>query len=100
MLIVSGKIYVAPEDREKHVASFTDMIRRARAWPGCLDLVIAADPIETGRVNMFEHFESEEHLAAWRAVANPPDPVTEMLSADVAKHQISKSGPPFDELMS
>jgi len=87
---------VTPEHREEHLASLTDLIGRARAAPGCLDLVIAADPLEPGRVNIMEQWESEEHLAEWRAVANPPPPVTEMLGEDVAKHQVSTSGPAFD----
>jgi len=57
----------------------------------------AADPIEAGRINNFEQWESEEALAAWRAEANVPEPVTEILSDEVMKHQISESGPPFDE---
>lgn len=95
MVIVAGKIYVVPEDRDKHVASFKAMIQRARAFPGCLDFYIVADPIEEGRVNMFEQFESEEALAAWRAVSKPPKRVSKMLGAEVQKHQISSSGPPF-----
>lgn len=97
MVIVAGKIYVAPGDRDKHIASFEDMTRRARAYPGCLDVYIVADPIEPGRINIFEQFESEEALEAWRVISNPPEPVTEMLSADVQKHQVTASGPPFDE---
>jgi hypothetical protein len=43
---------------------------------------------------MFEQWESEEYLEAWRAVADPP-PKPEILRANVQKHQISSSGPPF-----
>ncbi|GAA3748755.1 putative quinol monooxygenase [Salinactinospora qingdaonensis] len=95
MLIIAGKLYVAPEDRDKYVESHHDLIQRARSQPGCLDLVIAADPIEEGRINMFEHWESEEQLAAWREIADPPAPVSEILGGDLQKHQISSSGPPF-----
>jgi len=97
MLIIAGKIYVDPGHRAEFVASHEDLMRRARAQPGCLDVTIAADPSEPGRVTMFEHWESEAHLAAWRAVADPPAPVTEFLGGDVQKHQISTSGPPFGQ---
>ncbi|MEY9211875.1 antibiotic biosynthesis monooxygenase [Thermobifida halotolerans] len=96
MLIIAGKLYVAPEDRDKYIESHEDLLQRARKQPGCLDLAISADPVEAGRVNMFELWESEEHLAAWREVANAPAPVTEFLGGDIQKYQISSVGPVFD----
>lgn len=95
MLIIAVKIYMAPEHREKHLASLEDLIRRSRTRPGCLDFVIAADPVEAGRVNLFEQWESEEHLAAHQATADPPAPITEVLSEDVKKYEIGASGPVF-----
>ncbi len=95
MLIIAGRLYVAPEHRDAYVASHADLVRRARKHPGCLDLAISADPVEAGRVNNFEQWESEEHLAAWRAVAAAPEPVTEVLDGDVTLHEISASRPPF-----
>jgi len=71
VVIVAGKVYVTPEHREEHLASLTDLIGRARAAPGCLDLVIAADPLEPGRVNIMEQWESEEHLAEWASGGEP-----------------------------
>ncbi len=54
MLIVAGKLYLTPEHREEYLASHEDLIRRARRRPGCLDFVIAADPLQADRVNLFE----------------------------------------------
>ncbi len=64
MLIIAGKEYVAPEERDACVASVTDLIQRARAAPGCMDAAISADSVEPGRINSFELWESEGHLAA------------------------------------
>jgi quinol monooxygenase YgiN len=64
VLIIAGKLYVDPEYLEEYLASLEDVIRRARTQPGCLDCVIAADPVEAGRVNQFEQWESEEHFAS------------------------------------
>lgn len=66
----------------------------ARSQPGCVDLYFCADPIDEGRVNMFEQWESEEALEAWRAVAEPP-PKPEILRGNVLKYKVSSSGPPF-----
>ena len=88
---------MAPELREKDLATYAHFIRNARTQPGCLDFIIAADPIEAGRVNLLERWESEEHLATFRSIATlPPPPVTEYLDGDGAKHLTSKSGPAFD----
>jgi quinol monooxygenase YgiN len=95
MIIISGKVYVAAGERAIYVSKFAEMVQRARAFPGCIDLVIAADPLESDRINMYECFESEERLAAWRAVAHAPKTGIELLQADVQKHKVSESGPPF-----
>ena len=96
MLIIAGKLYVAPDMRDEFVAGHTDLVKRARGQAaGCLDLAISADPVENGRVNMVEIWESQEHLDAWRAVANPPAQITEFLGGDVQKHIVSESGPAF-----
>ena len=38
--------------------------RLARAAPGCLDFVQAADQLDPTRINVYERWESKEHLAA------------------------------------
>lgn len=95
MIIIAGKVYVAAEEREAFVSSFAEMVGRARKYPGCLDVVMASDPLEADRVNIFECFESEERLESWRAIANGPETGVEILRQDVQKHVISESGPPF-----
>lgn len=95
MLIIAGKVYVDPEKRDAYAEAHQALIRQARATPGCPDLVIAADPIEPGRMNNIEAWESEKHLAAWRAIAQPPAETTPILRDEDLKYQISSSGPPF-----
>lgn len=94
MLIVAGNLHVRPEDRDAWVAAHHEIVQVARLAPGCLDLYFCADPIDEGRVNMFEQWESEEALEAWRAAAEPP-PKPQILSANVLKYQISSSDPPL-----
>jgi quinol monooxygenase YgiN len=95
MLNIAGKSYVAPEERDRYVEPHQDPVRRARGAPGCRDVAVMADPLEPGRVNTFELWESEEHPAAWRAVANAPTDAPPIMSVDVQKHQIRSFGPPF-----
>jgi quinol monooxygenase YgiN len=94
VLIIAGKVYVANEFRDQWIRDHTDAMKRARAMPGCVQLYVSADPIEEGCVNIFEQWESEGELEAWRAVANPP-PTPGLLRGTVEKHLISWSGAPF-----
>jgi quinol monooxygenase YgiN len=94
-VIVAGNLYVRPED-DAWVAAHHAIIRQARSEPGCIDLYLSADPVEEGRINLFEQWESEEHLEAWRSIAEPP-PKPAILKATVQKHIVSSSGPPFEE---
>jgi quinol monooxygenase YgiN len=94
-IIIAGKEYVAAEQRDAYVASFQEFVRLARKEPGCLDVIVAADPIENDRVNTFELWESKKQLDEFRRRANPPKPLTKILRAEVKKYVISSSGPPF-----
>ncbi|QGH32809.1 antibiotic biosynthesis monooxygenase [Gracilibacillus salitolerans] len=95
MIMIAGKLYVAPEYRAKYLESLEEFIRHTRSKKGCLDFILAADPIEAGRVNLLEQWEKEEDLKQHQATANPPEPVTPIISEDVKKYEISKSGPVF-----
>ena len=66
MIIVSGKIYVQPGTRQKFLASSHEAIVQARKTVGCQDFIIAADPIEAERVNVYEEWNSEEELLDFR----------------------------------
>ncbi|MFI9842972.1 putative quinol monooxygenase [Nonomuraea sp. NPDC051941] len=94
MLIVAGKGYVDPQHREALLAGLEASLRQARAEPGCLDYVVAADPVEPGRVNVYERWESKEHLAAHlAAMARPAQPTPAVLSMEITQYEIAASLP-------
>ena len=68
MVIVGGVFSVDPAEREAFLAGRLDLMRTSRREPGCLEYTFSADPIEPGRVLLFERWESQEaldrHLAA------------------------------------
>lgn len=94
MIIVSGKIYVKPERREAFLAASLEAVAQARRTPGCLDFVVAADPLEAGRVNVYESWHSEAALLAFRGSGPGTDLTSEIQRADVQRHEVSSSGPP------
>jgi quinol monooxygenase YgiN len=69
MMIVQGTFRLASAaDRDAFLAGRVEAIRIARAEKGCLEYVMAADPIEDDRVVLSERWESmedlDEHLRA------------------------------------
>jgi len=96
VLIIAGHYFVGAAQRDAYVEAFRGLVERARAAPGCLDVAITADSVEAGRVNMYERWEDEETLAAFRAVADPPEPDVEMLDVQVSKFHVDRETGPFD----
>ncbi|HUQ58357.1 putative quinol monooxygenase [Lentzea sp.] len=90
MPIVAGTAYVDPDHRDTLLAGLAPSLRRVRTTPGCLDYVVAADPIEPDRVNIYERWESQAHLDAHLAgVAQAPMP--HVRSVQVVRYEIGGS---------
>lgn len=96
MIIIAGYMEVAPNDRDEYVRAHADLVSRARRAEGCLDLAISADPVRANRVNLFERWESEEAVKAWRPVSNAPQLDVPFEGGDVAKYVIDHVAPVFD----
>jgi quinol monooxygenase YgiN len=93
MIIVSGRIYVAPDRRDVFLAGSLEAVVQARRARGCLDFVVAADPIEPGRVNVYEQWVSAADLETFRGAGPGPELGADILNADVSRHEVSTSGP-------
>jgi quinol monooxygenase YgiN len=93
MVIVSGTIYVRHGTRETFLAASMEAVAAARGSPGCLDFVVAADPIEPDRVNVYEQWESAAQLEAFRGDGPGGELSSDIVKADVSRHQVSSSGP-------
>jgi quinol monooxygenase YgiN len=93
MLIVSGRLTLRPGTREGFLESSLAAVAQARVSRGCRDFVVAADPIEPDRVNVYEEWESEEALLAFRGAGPDSDLSSHIVRAEVARHVIASSGP-------
>ena len=89
MIIVSGHLMVEPADRDTYLAGCVDVARQARAAKGCLDFHLSADPIEPGRINIFERWTSPEEVEAFRGSGPSDDQAAAVLSANVEQHRIA-----------
>jgi len=71
-----------------------EAVAQARQSRGCRDFVVAADPIEPDRVNVYEEWESEEALLTFRGGGPGEDLTSSIVRADVSRHVVASSGPP------
>ncbi|WP_030374145.1 putative quinol monooxygenase [Streptomyces rimosus] len=89
MIIVSGKLHIAPEARAAYLADCDAVVEQARRSPGCLDYALSPDRLDPGRINVYERWESDAHLAAFRGAGPEPEQAAEILGAEVSKYRIS-----------
>jgi quinol monooxygenase YgiN len=89
VLIIAGSLTVAPEDRETYLDLTRDVARLARDTAGCLDFVQAPDPLDPARINVFERWDSEAPLLAFRGQGGEEVELPEVLAADVRRYLIS-----------
>lgn len=89
MIIVAGKLYVDPATRDAYLAGCDHVVEQARAAAGCLDFVLAADPIEADRINVYERWQSDADLAKFRGTGPDPEQAAAIRDADVSKYRVS-----------
>ncbi|MFN8028368.1 MAG: putative quinol monooxygenase [Acidimicrobiia bacterium] len=102
MIIICGTFDVDPAQRDEFLKLRSPGLAATREEPGCLDYVMAADPVRDNVVYLLERWEDEaafgqhmEVITAKRAEA-PVDPTAGMIRGmEVLRHDIEKSGPLF-----
>jgi quinol monooxygenase YgiN len=97
VIIVAGELRLDPELRDAYLAAVADVAPLARRTSGCLDFVQAADPLEPDRINVYERWDSDEALAAFRAQGGPDEPgapMPELRSASVRKYRVASEEAP------
>jgi quinol monooxygenase YgiN len=66
VVILAGRIVVVPEHRERYLAQCAGVVEQARRAPGCFDFSLAADLLEPGRIVVFERWEDQAAVEAFR----------------------------------
>jgi quinol monooxygenase YgiN len=97
MVIVAGHITVDAEQRESYLAGCMRVVEQARGTAGCLDFAITADPIDPGRVNVFERWESQAAVKTFRKRGPRNKSGAAMLSGSVAEYDIAGVRRLFDK---
>jgi quinol monooxygenase YgiN len=62
MIVVTGRMRIAPENRERFAEVSTEMCRRSREEPGCHGYRVYADLEQDGRYVIVEEWADEQAL--------------------------------------
>lgn len=90
MLIIAGHLITDPADRDAVVAEAArGAVALARSAPGCLDFAVTADTLDPARVDVFERWETEEQLLAFRGSGPDDGTADRILDADVRRYVVS-----------
>jgi len=93
MIIVAGPIHVDPAARDGYLDSCREVIDAARGADGCLDFHLAADPVDPGRINVFERWETAETVEAFRGSGPSDEQGAAILGAAVVQYEIATATP-------
>ncbi|SFP82560.1 Quinol monooxygenase YgiN [Amycolatopsis arida] len=89
MITVSGWVEVDPAERDGYLAGCRAVVEQARRAPGCLDFALSPDLLEPGRINVYERWDSDEHLERFRGSGPAPEQSAAIRDAQVARYRIS-----------
>jgi len=64
VIVVGGNFSMDPEVREAFLAERHELMRSSRAEDGCLEYTFAPDPLDDGRVVLYERWASQAALDA------------------------------------
>jgi len=90
MVIVAGHVTVDPERREAYLAASVVLVEQARKAAGCLDIAIGADLVDPARVNLFERWESQEALEAFRRNGPPFEQADAIREVSGAEYDVAR----------
>jgi quinol monooxygenase YgiN len=89
MLIIAGYLMVSPTARDSYVAQCVATVTAARHAPGCLDFSITADSADPARVRVFERWEDEEQLLAFRGSGPSGSQQAAIVDANVKRYGVA-----------
>jgi quinol monooxygenase YgiN len=88
MVIVAGFLLVEPSQRERYLTECWDVVQQARRTPGCLEYAISADLLDPDRINIFERWESQAAVEAFRGSGPTDGQQAVIVSASVSEYDV------------
>jgi quinol monooxygenase YgiN len=93
MVIVAGHLVVDPDQRDDYLTGCVEVVRQAREARGCLDFSLSADLLEPGRINIFERWEAQAAVEAFRGSGTSNEQGEMIVSASVCEYDIGEERP-------
>jgi quinol monooxygenase YgiN len=89
MIIVAGYLLVDPGQRADYLQGCVAVVEQARGAEGCLEYSLSADLVDPRRIAIFERWESQSAVEAFRG-SGPSDEQNDAIEgASVAEYDIS-----------
>jgi quinol monooxygenase YgiN len=89
VVIVAGHIVVEAWRREEYLAGCVRVVEQARQADGCLDYALSPDLVDPGRINIFERWETQEAVEAFRGGGPSEAQGAAIVSAAVAEYDVA-----------
>ena len=89
MVIVAGHLVLDPRQRETYLEGCRDVVDQARRAPGCLDFAVTADLLDPSRVDIFERWESQAAVNAFRGSGPSDEQTSTVISATVVEYDVT-----------
>ncbi|MDT5049572.1 MAG: hypothetical protein QOD88_3848 [Mycobacterium sp.] len=89
MVIVAGHLVLDPRQRETYLEGCRDVVDQARRAPGCLDFAVTADLLDSSRVDIFERWESQAAVDAFRGSGPSDEQTSTVISATVVEYDVT-----------
>ena len=89
MVIVAGHLIVEASERAAYLEGCAEVVDQARRTAGCLDFAICGDLVDPGRVNVFERWESQAAVEAFRGGGPSEEQGAAILSGRVAEYDVT-----------
>jgi quinol monooxygenase YgiN len=88
MVIVAGYLEVEPLERDSYLVGCRAVVERARRTQGCLDFAISADLLDSSRIDVFERWESQAAVDAFRGSGPSDEQQSSIMSASVSEYDV------------
>jgi quinol monooxygenase YgiN len=88
MVIVAGYLVVDVSQRDSYLAGCKPVVHRARRTQGCLDFAISADLLDPSRIDVFERWESQSAVDAFRGSGPSDEQRGSIVSASVSEYDV------------
>jgi quinol monooxygenase YgiN len=88
MVIVAGYLLVEPSERDSYLVGCKAVVERARSTRGCLDFTISADLLDPSRIDVFERWESQAAVDAFRGSGPSDEQRGSIVSASISEYHV------------